>query len=45
MAGAGGGRGGNGGAGGTSACTSGPVGTISGALATGIAFLDTVASA
>ena len=41
MAGAGGGRGGNGGAGGTSACTSGPVGTISGALATGVAFLDT----
>jgi hypothetical protein len=35
------GAGGSVGAGGTSACASGPVGTISGALATGVAFLDT----
>jgi hypothetical protein len=35
------GTGGRGGGGGTSACNTGPVGTISGALATGIAFLDT----
>ena len=36
-----GGRAGTAGAGGMGGCTSGPVGTISGALATGITFLDT----
>src|SRR6185436_1919059 len=39
-AGAGGSGNGGAGSGGTSAC-SGPVGTISGALATGVAFMDT----